>query len=154
MISHETKKEKKTYHCKVCDYHTSRKGNLIKHLQSIKHKKKMNKEENKIICCQICKKQFGSRTSYWRHAKKCKEVISREELLKENIKLKKENKKKDEQLIAKDKHADVLATTLASVTQIAQKRQAQTVNNQCINNNQKIPIQFITKKIKQLLLTN
>jgi len=100
----------------------------------------MIKAEKKPICCPVCKKQFGSRTSYWRHAKKCKEVISREELLRENIKLKRENEKKDEQLIAKDKHADVLATTLASVTQIAQKRQVQTVNNQCINNTQKISI--------------
>ena len=140
MISHETKKEKKTYNCKVCDYHTSRKSSWERHSQTARHQRKMIQAEKKPICCPVCKKQFGSRTSYWRHAKKCKEVISREELLRENIKLKRENEKKDEQLIAKDKHADVLATTLASVTQIAQKRQVQTVNNQCINNNQKISI--------------
>ena len=124
------------YSCVECDYHTSRKGNLKKHFQTLRHKK--NARPNDFFVCVECGVRFSSRTSLWRHSQECKFGLTREELLRENMKLKMENKKKDDELIAKDKHTDVLTTALSSVTQIAQKKQSQTINNQIIN--QKISI--------------
>ena len=139
MISSK-KRIKKIYKCVECDYHTPRKGNWLKHIQTKRHLKRIKNINASELMCSECNIEFNSRTSLWRHIQQCEKKLTREELLRENVKLKRENQKKNQELIAKDKHADVLANALSSVTQIAQTRQTKTVNNQCINNNQKISI--------------
>jgi len=65
------------FHCKYCDYNTSRKHNFNIHLQSIRHKNNANDNENngflaktsKTYECQKCSKIFNDRAGLWRHKK-------------------------------------------------------------------------------------
>jgi hypothetical protein len=76
--------------CEICDYHTSKKYNLDKHLSTPKHLNcyKLNSlatnintnvakvaTPDNIILCANCEKTFGSRSGLWRHKKMC-EVTS------------------------------------------------------------------------------
>ena len=76
--------------CEICDYHTSKKYNMDKHLFTAKHLNcyKLNSlatnsntfvakvaTPNAIIICANCEKTFGSRSGLWRHKKIC-DVIS------------------------------------------------------------------------------
>ena len=66
------------FYCKKCDYFTNKKSSFDKHLLTDKHKLKQNETEscpkvapsyyNICICGFSCK----SRTTLWRHKKKCK----------------------------------------------------------------------------------
>ena len=70
------------YHCSICDYRTSRKGNFDTHNNSNKHKNNVlttNDNEIKQILsknyhCQNCSKDFNDRAGLWRHKKKCESV--------------------------------------------------------------------------------
>ena len=67
------------FECSLCDYTTSRKYNLISHINSIKHKNTVITTENndslvkvsKTHNCQNCDKKFNDRAGLWRHKKKC-----------------------------------------------------------------------------------
>lgn len=78
-------KSRNGYNCEICDYNTSRKGNIDKHLTTIKHKKKCKQYvnfckqkvsddiiETKLVC-KICEKPYKSRMGLWKHKKLCKE---------------------------------------------------------------------------------
>lgn len=58
------------YYCENCDYNTSRLSNWKKHIKTKKHRVKPNR-----INCGFCGELFGSRTTLWRHKKKCKKNI-------------------------------------------------------------------------------
>ena len=63
------------YYCSDCNYSTSRKFSYNKHLNTKKHERKKGKKEKekeKIYKCENCNKIYKSRTSIWRHKKKCK----------------------------------------------------------------------------------
>ena len=68
----------KIYHCILCDYNTSNKKDYNKHLLTQKHKNRENetietsnsKEKDNAIQC-FCGNIFNSRTTLWRHKKKC-----------------------------------------------------------------------------------
>ena len=68
----------KNLHCELCDYTTCKIADYNKHLQTIKHKNKGNETfETKMkpnitknLQC-ICGISFNSRTTLWRHKKKC-----------------------------------------------------------------------------------
>ena len=71
------KPKSKKYSCKLCDYFTSKKSDLVKHRSTRKHKMKQNEIENldflahhKYVC-EYCDERFKSRTTVWRHKKKC-----------------------------------------------------------------------------------
>jgi hypothetical protein len=72
-------KTSKNFECSMCDYVTSRKYNLISHLNSIKHKNNTITTENndflvktsKTYNCQNCDRKFNDRAGLWRHKKKC-----------------------------------------------------------------------------------
>ncbi len=72
-------KSRKSYYCECCDYTTSRKNDWDKHLKTKKHigqcftfvSKKSQKVAQKKFICDICDKVFKSRTTLWRHKKKC-----------------------------------------------------------------------------------
>ena len=77
-------------HCDLCDYTTSKITDYKKHLSTEKHKKrdnetfetemKQNVSKNLQCICGIC---FNSRTTLWRHKKKCQ--IEDEQITKEPI---------------------------------------------------------------------
>jgi hypothetical protein len=73
----------KCYFCEVCDYNTNNKKDYDKHLATVKHqtgsfetktKPKIPKNPQQYIC--FCGDIFNSKTTLWRHKKKC-ETISK-----------------------------------------------------------------------------
>ena len=83
------------FHCKYCDYSTSRKSSWNKHLKTKKHKekcfqmfpncfqkvaKKLQNEEEKskpLFFCRDCGKTYKTRTGLWKHKKKCGTYIEK-----------------------------------------------------------------------------
>ena len=87
-------KSTKKYSCDVCNYITSHKGHYEEHLNSLKHCKNVKKETggNKIDdkpinqgnCCEICSKEFTSRSGLWKHKAKgtcSKNIDAKEEVI-------------------------------------------------------------------------
>ena len=88
------------YKCEYCDYITSDASNFSKHLKTPKHQMKQMKpkvvlnEKNKVFQCKYCNKILKSRTTLWRHEKKCngcEENDTIQDIKKELEKLKMEN---------------------------------------------------------------
>lgn len=87
MENSETKNEPKRAHifrCEKCDYITCKKSNYNRHINSKKHYETNVKHKTSTLYCKYCNKKFNSRTSLWRHNKKC-EIIN---IIKENEQLK------------------------------------------------------------------
>ena len=93
-------KGSKIYNCINCDYNTSRKSQYDRHLSTDKHKNRTNETNETILVpkssasiCVICGSCFNSKTTLWRHKKKCSNelVITDKEminiLVKQNEKL-------------------------------------------------------------------
>ena len=74
--------------CKTCDYSTSRKSQLERHLATPRHIMKQNEtligttETDKLYNCN-CGDSFNSRTTLWRHKKKC--VLIQDSVKPQNI---------------------------------------------------------------------
>jgi hypothetical protein len=78
QLAHEEKAQ--IFHCKICDYNTSYKSKFDRHLLTGKHKILTNETKKgtqgnsqtlDVYACEICKKNFNSRTTMWRHKKEC-----------------------------------------------------------------------------------
>ena len=77
-----------SFACVICDYYTSKKSNITKHLLTSKHlaqsAKKPDGNQNVSECgqykCDICKKSYTNRSGLWKHKKTCKtnEIITDE----------------------------------------------------------------------------
>lgn len=171
-IAQNAQKKHKIFRCEYCDYNTSHSGMWNRHIETKKHKniemkqnetnetkkhkkgtkstKKTEKSEKQKTCkhkCDICSKDFGSRTTLWRHKKKCvKESTSTESVdkLSELKQALEENKALREQML-KDaqEHNDYLRKQLENKEKslhIALKdssgQSANTINNNYgVNNN-------------------
>jgi len=72
------------YYCNFCDYRTSKKSSYDNHYMSVKHKKLSNgnfletdgseimpKLCSSNLCCEICLKEFKTRSGLWKHNKNC-----------------------------------------------------------------------------------
>lgn len=79
----------KYYECTFCDFKCSKNSNFISHLSTSKHKMKQNETksmpENAEIStngfeCEICSMLFKSRTTLWRHKKKCYNEVKNNEV--------------------------------------------------------------------------
>ncbi len=79
MIQKKFEKSSENYHCKCCDYITSRKSQYERHLSTQKHKKRQNdtNDTKKVpfssvdfICC--CGKKYTHKQNLYRHQKICK----------------------------------------------------------------------------------
>mgnify|MGYP001166507939 CR=1 FL=1 len=81
MKQNETKimpKLNEEYYCIHCNFSCSKKSNYKAHLLTAKHKKalnetnetRMNFDSNDLVCTS-CLQSFSSRTTLWRHKKKC-----------------------------------------------------------------------------------
>ncbi len=74
--------------CQICDYSTSRKSQLERHLATPRHIMKQNEtligtiETDKLYNCN-CGDSFNSRTTLWRHKKKC--IIIQQPVTTQNI---------------------------------------------------------------------
>ena len=92
-----TKTHTHKYHCESCDYHTSHKASMNRHLTTAKHKKEISGKilGTKRYECPFCSKIFKGYSGRWKHEKKCsnnpKIVIKRSEELEK--KLEEPNKK-------------------------------------------------------------
>jgi hypothetical protein len=112
LVTKTSKNEQHIFVCNLCDYKCSKKGNMDRHLNSLKHqkvtfsnKKRAENEQNEQkpymqsenkYCCEFCEKSYESRNGLWRHKKTCnkekntelndKELIML--LIKENSELK------------------------------------------------------------------
>jgi hypothetical protein len=86
------------YNCIYCDYNTSSKKDFNKHIQTQKHKMKQNETSkspnDKLYQC-VCGVMCNSRTTLWRHKKKCQtnnnnddHLLLVEYLMKENAEFK------------------------------------------------------------------
>ena len=81
--SSKSSKKQKCYHCDICDYKCSKKFNWEKHINTIKHKKKMATgvsiletesvimETEKGFKCIQCGKIYKSKGGVYKHVKKC-----------------------------------------------------------------------------------
>jgi len=89
------KKVANNYNCEICDYNTSRKSCLNKHLLTAKHlnRTNLNKLEHvklhSTFFCEICNKSYNARNSLWYHKQKCnlKKDISINNIDKNGIKI-------------------------------------------------------------------
>ena len=185
MKQNETKnaqnaqKTHKIFYCKCCDYSTSHSGMWNRHLDTKKHKKAEMKQnetnetknaqtrtkrtEKQKICnhiCDICNESFGSRTTLWRHKKKCVKASSKKDssndalniILQENkalreqlLKEAKENKEFLHQQLSK---ANDISLELAKGTSNALSNGSNTINNNygnMVNNSFNINV-FLNEK--------
>lgn len=81
--SSKSSKKLKCYHCEICDYRCCKKFNWEKHINTIKHKKKMATgvsilETESVIMeteqgfkCNQCGKIYKSKSGVYKHVKKC-----------------------------------------------------------------------------------
>ena len=75
MATKYTSKNISTFHCKLCGFICSKKGDYNRHLLTRKHK--MATYGNNVdikktsYICEICNKEYLDRTGLWRHKKKC-----------------------------------------------------------------------------------
>ena len=129
------------FSCEICDFNCSKKSNYIKHILTAKHKMKQNETQkdpkNAAGKCEICNADFFSRTTLWRHKKKCTHQQENTEVLAINNKIDaslvldliKQNRELQQQLIASN----------------------QTINN-TVNNNQKFNINiFLNEQCKDAI---
>lgn len=63
----------KNFYCEFCDYTTSKSSSWKKHILTKKHES--NKKKQNVKNCPFCKESFFSRTTLWRHKKKCEKNI-------------------------------------------------------------------------------
>jgi hypothetical protein len=133
--------------CKLCDYYTDRKFNLIIHNNSIKHKNNENDNENnsflvktsKTYNCENCHKLFNDRAGLWRHRKKC---------------LSKDNNISDKEIDMSTKELVLMLFNQNNALQqslIEMSKQTSTVNN-TINNNKTFNLQiFLNETCKDAM---
>ncbi len=74
------------YCCKICDYNTDRKSNLLTHFGSAKHQKEMignsfkQNFRNNEFFCDICNNEYKTSSGLWKHRNKCKKNKEDEEI--------------------------------------------------------------------------
>ena len=74
----KTPKNKKKFHCKLCDFFTSNKKDFTRHEMTRKHKmvtkKPLNSQKSDVLLifkCNFCNKVYKHRSGLSRHLKKC-----------------------------------------------------------------------------------
>ena len=103
--------KKKQYYCKLCDYNSSHKSHFDKHLKSKKHQmngfpkvsKRLQKCQKSAVLfkCEYCKKEYKTKSGFWKHQHKCKKKED-EEAKKQLFLKEQELKRKEKQINEKD----------------------------------------------------
>ena len=123
MLTEIQQETAKGFKCEKCDYVTSRKSSMNKHLLTSKHlaittfneiQQKSSKNSSKspaqtVYTCLTCKKEYQSRVGLWYHSKKCvNNAITSNQNISNDLAMEiiQQNKKLTELLIEliKDKH--------------------------------------------------
>ena len=142
--------------CEKCDYFTCNKKDFTKHISTLKHKNKENEtkvkqnETKKIpnLTCD-CGIIFNSRTTLWRHTKKCLMKDEKSQLLLEVIK--KDNELK-EFLMEQNKQLVEQNKELIKITQNAHFGGSTSTINNTINSNNNFNLNlFLNEKCKDAL---
>ena len=150
-----TKTHTHKYHCESCDYHTSHKASMNRHLTTAKHKKEISGKilGTKRYECPFCSKIFKGYSGRWKHEKKCsnnpKIVIKRSEELEKKLE---EANKKIKNL--EKKHVETLESQNKELLKIISNQKTQNINTQNINtqNNNYINIQlYLNEKCKNAM---
>jgi len=142
------------FECKYCDYNTCNKKDFSKHINTIKHKKKVfvtdgdvlvtDLSQKSLFTCEKCLKTYKSRNGLWSHKKKCES--SGEEQPSNNIivELLKQNKEFKDLIIEQNKQIMELAKEKNTVIN-------NTTNNSNTNNNQFNLQFFLNEQCKDAL---
>lgn len=125
MLTEIQQETAKVFKCEKCDYVTSRKSSMNKHLLTSKHlaittfneiqqkSSKNSKSPNQTVyTCLTCKKEYQSRVGLWYHSKKCvNNAITTNQNISNDLAMEiiQQNKKLTELLmeLIKDKHSVV-----------------------------------------------
>jgi hypothetical protein len=151
MKQNETRKmPKKTniFYCECCNFSSSKKSNYNIHITTPKHISALNETNRKVYntdnntcICELCNIQLYSRTSLWRHKKKCRENYRKNGELNyssELIEIIKQNTDFKELILEQNK---MIQLQNKSIIELSSKNVNTTVNT-CINNNQKFNLNF------------
>lgn len=65
------------FKCTQCDFVSYNRFDYERHLQTVKHKKKETSKIAITYQCEFCQKTISSRTTFWRHKKKCNITIDK-----------------------------------------------------------------------------
>jgi len=142
------------FECKYCDYNTCNKKDFSKHINTVKHKKKVfvtdgdvlvtDLSQKSLFTCEKCLKTYKSRNGLWSHKKKCES--SGEEQPSNNIivELLKQNKEFKDLIIEQNKQIMELAKEKNTVIN-------NTTNNSNTNNNQFNLQFFLNEQCKDAL---
>jgi hypothetical protein len=166
MKQNETKNLEKVaqlFECVNCDYKTSRKYNYTKHFSTCKPKiaenetkmkQKVAKSSNNTeYQCELCDKIIYSRTSIWRHKKKCiisQELIQAEANLKEIIKKQSNDINQLTNTIMEVVQHNKLLTQ--QICELSKEKITNNTQNNCTNNNNNFNIQvFLNENCKDAL---
>ena len=72
MITKSSQIKDGIYECKSCDYVTSKRCNLVKHLSTLKHKNRENdNKSSQKFSCEKCGKKYKFSSGLSRHKLKC-----------------------------------------------------------------------------------
>jgi len=78
-LEQKTQKSRKSYSCNYCDYNTSNLYDYTKHKSTRKHLvnaasnqiEHNNRKNRQDHICELCNKQYNSKSGLWNHKKKC-----------------------------------------------------------------------------------
>ena len=136
------------FECKLCEFSCKKESEWSRHVQTKKHKTRSNKIETILsITCDICNKEYKSKTSLWYHKKTCIPLLENT-IIKETI--------QDENIKKNDDDAATLNTNNLVIELLKQNNELQkqiiemakepkivkynNTNNQCTNNNDALDI--------------
>ena len=137
-------KSSQYYHCKYCDYNTSKQSNYDKHLTTSKHKKSyiqlqndtnivQNVAQNVIYKCE-CGRNYKHRQGLWKHRQNCEMLNAEVETIEtEETEKKDKDKEKDKD---KDIEKELLVTFMKEMkdTMIEMFKHMQPNNNTTMSN--------------------
>ena len=147
------------FECKLCEFSCKKESEWSRHVQTKKHKTRSNKIETSLsITCDICNKEYKSKTSLWYHKKTCIPLLENT-IIKETI--------QDENIKKNDDDAATLNTNNLVIELLKQNNELQkqiiemakepkivnynNTNNQCTNNNQFNLNMFLNETCKDAL---
>ena len=176
----KTKKVANNFNCIFCDYNTCKKTDYIKHLSTLKHKKREYEADTNNTVAKIskvakkdnwvcgCGKEYKHQSSLWNHKQKCEgnppNAITCVEILEDkpttdtdykNIIMTLVNDNKEMQKIMLNENKELrnmMTEQQKTITEMIPHMGNNTTNNNTINNNQKFNINvFLNEKCKDAI---
>ena len=147
-------KEQTEFTCSICNFVTSRKNNLMRHLLTPKHKRNSGEliisskkqQTPKKQFCKFCNKKFRSQSGRWKHEQKCSNNT-------QDLQQKLEEANKKIKILEKER-IETLESQNKELLKIISNQKTQNINTQNINtqNNNYINIQlYLNEKCKNAM---